>query len=85
MCDFNTSRLLYSMLFQAVIASALGNLGAALKDTSYFDQAEITLDAAISQLTTNGILKESCDDATSAATQCDHDQVLLFVFPSAGY
>ncbi|KAF8590706.1 glycoside hydrolase family 76 protein [Ramaria rubella] len=60
---------------QGIIASALGNLGVALKNTSFFDQAEITLDAAVSLLTVNnGILKESCDNATSSQNQCDHDQ-----------
>jgi len=43
-------------------------------DTSLLDQAEITLDAAISHLTVDGILKESCDDASSGGAQCNHDQ-----------
>jgi len=30
-----------------------------------FDEAEISLDAAIKHMTVDGILKESCDDTTS--------------------
>lgn len=62
---------------QGVIASGLGYLGMALKDDSYFDQAEITLDAAIAKLTVNGILKESCDDTNAGGSQCNHDQQLF--------
>ncbi|KIJ38399.1 glycoside hydrolase family 76 protein, partial [Sphaerobolus stellatus SS14] len=62
---------------QGVIASGLANLGVATNDPSLFDQAEITLDAAIQLLTVNGVLKESCDDATSSAGQCDHDQQMF--------
>lgn len=62
---------------QAVIASGLGYLGSILNDSTLFDEAEISLDAAIKHLTINGILKESCDNATSPIGQCDHNQQLF--------
>ena len=37
----------------------------------------VTLDATIAHLTTNDILKESCDDAVAGGAQCNHDQVHL--------
>jgi hypothetical protein len=43
------------------------------------DQAELTLDATISHLTENDILKESCDDAESGGAQCNHDQQIFKV------
>ncbi|EPQ57052.1 Six-hairpin glycosidase [Gloeophyllum trabeum ATCC 11539] len=60
---------------QAVVASGLGALGVANKDTSLFDEAEISLDASMSHLTVNGILKESCDDPVSSS--CDHNQQIF--------
>jgi predicted alpha-1,6-mannanase (GH76 family) len=62
---------------QGVIASGLAALAAATGDTSYLDQAEITLDATISQLTSDDILKESCDDAASGGAVCDADQQIF--------
>ena len=64
---------------QGVIASGLAALYVARgsTDTSLLDQAEITLDATISYLTVNNILKESCDDAAGSVT-CNHDQVCTF-------
>lgn len=61
---------------QGVIASGLAALYVARgsNNPSLLDQAEITLDATISRLTVNGILKESCDDAKSSS--CNHDQVI---------
>lgn len=41
-CDLHTCRF-YNVISLDVIASALGKLGLALKDTSYFGQVEITL------------------------------------------
>ncbi|KAF7310502.1 Six-hairpin glycosidase [Mycena chlorophos] len=58
---------------QAVIASGLGALYATTKNYALITEAEVTLDAAISQLTSGGILKESCDSATTQS--CDSDQV----------
>ena len=58
-----------------MIASGLAALAAATGDSSLYDQAEITLDAAISLLTVNDIFKESCDDAAAGGAQCNHDQV----------
>lgn len=62
---------------QGVVASGLAALSAASGDTSLLDQAEITLDATVSRLTVNNILKESCDDVD--ATKCDHDQQIFKV------
>ncbi|KAK7064757.1 Six-hairpin glycosidase [Favolaschia claudopus] len=59
---------------QGVIASGLGALYAVTKDSSLLDEAEITLDAAISLLTDNNILRESCDDAASGGATCNNDQ-----------
>lgn len=61
--------------YQGVIASGLAALYAATGDSSLLDQAEITLDATISLLTSDDILKESCDDAASGGSVCDADQV----------
>jgi len=60
---------------QGVVASGLAALSAAHGDTSLLDQAEITLDATISRLTVNSILKESCDNVDAA--KCDHDQQIF--------
>jgi hypothetical protein len=62
---------------QGVILSGLGYLGQATGNTTYFDIAEITLDATIAHLTQNGILKESCDLATPHSNQCDHNQQIF--------
>lgn len=62
---------------QGVVASGLAALSAAHGDTSLLDQAEITLDATISRLTVNSILKESCDNVDAA--KCDHDQQIFKV------
>ena len=58
---------------QGVIASGLGALYSATGDRTYLTEAEKTLDAVTSLMTTGGILKESCDDATKST--CDEDQV----------
>lgn len=62
---------------QGVIASGLGALYKATgsKNTTLLDQAEITLDATIAHLTTNNILKESCDDVKSSG--CNNDQLIF--------
>ncbi|KAE9411554.1 glycoside hydrolase family 76 protein [Gymnopus androsaceus JB14] len=64
---------------QGVIASGLAALYAAGGSTNatLLDQAEITLDATISLLTEDDILKESCDDALSGGAVCDADQQLF--------
>ncbi|KAJ7788181.1 glycoside hydrolase family 76 protein [Mycena olivaceomarginata] len=59
---------------QGVIAAGLGALYAVTKDTILLDEAEITLDAAIKLLTSNNILKESCDDPTQSGAKCNNDQ-----------
>jgi hypothetical protein len=78
-----------------VVASGLGALYVATRNTSLLDQAEVSLDATISSLTYNGILRESCDLAASDGTTCDHDQVgilflqafipMLHYFPTANF
>ncbi|KAI0316793.1 Six-hairpin glycosidase [Amylostereum chailletii] len=62
---------------QGVIASGLAALYAATgsSNTELLDIAEVTLDATITHLTVNNVLKESCDDATSST--CDHDQQIF--------
>ncbi|KAG8996312.1 hydrolase 76 protein [Tulasnella sp. JGI-2019a] len=62
---------------QGVIASGLAALSVATGDKSLLDIAEVTLDAAFSNLTQGGILKESCDDAAAGGSQCNHDQQLF--------
>ncbi|KAH8924397.1 glycoside hydrolase family 76 protein [Atractiella rhizophila] len=59
---------------QAVIASGLGALGRATNNPSLFTEAEKTLDAAISKLTVNGILRESCDNPVPNTSVCNNDQ-----------
>ena len=59
-----------------MIASGLGALYKATGDSSLLTQAEITLDATISLLTVNGILKESCDNANPTSS-CDNDQAMF--------
>jgi len=59
---------------QGVIASGLAALYAITGNKTLLDQAEITLDATISHLSTNNILKESCDAANGGGAQCNHDQ-----------
>ncbi|KAI1789136.1 glycoside hydrolase family 76 protein [Ganoderma leucocontextum] len=53
---------------QGVIASGLAQLYLATNDSHYLTQAEITLDAAIAHKTENGILKETCDNASPTST-----------------
>jgi len=62
---------------QGVIASGLAALAVANSDTSLLDQAEITLDAVLADLTQGNILKESCDDAASGGATCDADQQIF--------
>ncbi|KAJ7725838.1 glycoside hydrolase family 76 protein [Mycena maculata] len=62
---------------QGVIASGLSALYAVTGDTTLLTQAEITLDATISLLTEDDILKESCDDAAAGGTVCDADQQIF--------
>jgi len=62
---------------QGVIASGLSALYAVTKDTTLLTQAEITLDATIKLLSTNNILKESCDDAASGGPVCNQDQQIF--------
>lgn len=59
---------------QGVVASGLANLYAATGNSALLTAAEVTLDATISLLTTNDILKESCDDAASGGAVCNNDQ-----------
>ncbi|KAJ7785645.1 glycoside hydrolase family 76 protein [Mycena metata] len=59
---------------QGVIAAGLGALYAVTKDATLLTEAEVTLDAAISFLTSNGILKESCDDPAANTVTCNNDQ-----------
>lgn len=59
---------------QAVVASGLAALYAATGNTSLLDQAEVSLDATISSLTGDGILRESCDLADET---CNHDQQIF--------
>ncbi|KAJ7497280.1 glycoside hydrolase family 76 protein [Mycena latifolia] len=61
---------------QGVIASGLSALSAVTGNKTLLTEAEITLDATIQLLTTNNILKESCDSATGAA-ECDADQQIF--------
>ena len=56
-----------------MIASGLGVLYSATGDTTYLTEAEKTLDAVVAQMTSGGILKEGCDDATKSS--CSEDQV----------
>ena len=56
-----------------MIASGLGVLYSATGDKTYLTEAEKTLDAVVTQMTSGGILKESCDDATRSS--CNEDQV----------
>ncbi|KAJ3501330.1 hypothetical protein NLJ89_g9383 [Agrocybe chaxingu] len=60
-----------------VIASGLAALAVATKDSSLLNQAEITLDATIARITTNNILRESCDDAASGGPVCNQDQQIF--------
>ncbi|KAF8306705.1 Six-hairpin glycosidase [Clavulina sp. PMI_390] len=60
---------------QAVIASGLGALYVATgsTNTALLTAAEKSIDATFASMETNGILKESCDDA-SGSTKCSSDQ-----------
>ncbi|KAF4567449.1 hydrolase 76 protein [Pleurotus pulmonarius] len=62
---------------QGVIASGLGALFAATGDRTLLDEAEITLDATIRHLSTNNILRESCDNAASGGPVCNQDQQIF--------
>jgi len=62
---------------QGVIASGLAGLFAATGDTSLLTQAELTLDATIAHLSTNYILRESCDDAVRGGPVCNQDQQIF--------
>ncbi|EPQ57054.1 Six-hairpin glycosidase [Gloeophyllum trabeum ATCC 11539] len=59
---------------QAVVAAGLGALGAATRNASLFDEAEVSLDAAARYLTQGGVLKESCDGVPGT---CDADQEIF--------
>ena len=59
------SRQLQVGLTKGSSLSRLAALFAATGDASLLDQAEITLAAAISDLTVNDILKESCNDTVA--------------------
>lgn len=60
---------------QGVIASGLGVLYAATGNKTYLTEAEKTIDAAGTNLTAHGILKESCDDAVQST--CNEDQLIF--------
>jgi len=62
---------------QGVIASGLAALSVATGDKSLLTQAEITLDATIARLSTNNILRESCDNAVGGGSVCNQDQQLF--------
>ncbi|KIJ61760.1 glycoside hydrolase family 76 protein [Hydnomerulius pinastri MD-312] len=67
---------------QAVVASGLGALYVATgsKNTTLLEQAQISIDATLkagSGLIDNGVLRESCDDATLGGSICNHDQQLF--------
>ncbi|EIM86910.1 Six-hairpin glycosidase [Stereum hirsutum FP-91666 SS1] len=57
---------------QAVVASGLGALYKSTGNRTLLNEAEISLDATVKYLTTNGVLRETCDDATN--TTCNTDQ-----------
>ncbi|KAG7446580.1 Six-hairpin glycosidase [Guyanagaster necrorhizus] len=59
---------------QGVLASGLGALWKATGNRTLLDEAEITLDATIKDMTVNGVLKESCDSAIETDDPCDTDQ-----------
>jgi len=67
---------------QGVIASGLGALYAATGNRTYLIEAEKTLDAVADHMTSRGILKERCDDATQST--CNEDQVCLTIFTRRG-
>ncbi|RDB16952.1 Mannan endo-1,6-alpha-mannosidase DFG5 [Hypsizygus marmoreus] len=62
---------------QGVIASGLAALYAATGDASLLTQAEVTLDATIARLSTNFILRESCDNAVKGGPVCNQDQQIF--------
>ncbi|KAG5731457.1 Mannan endo-1,6-alpha-mannosidase DCW1 [Termitomyces sp. T112] len=62
---------------QGVIASGLGALYAATGNSSLLAQGELTLDATIAHLSTNNILRESCDDAVAGGPVCNQDQQIF--------
>ncbi|KAH8827644.1 glycoside hydrolase family 76 protein [Flagelloscypha sp. PMI_526] len=59
---------------QGTLLTGASALYIATGDSTYLTQAEISLDATISRMTTNSILKESCDNAASGAGTCNTDQ-----------
>lgn len=66
---------------QIVVASGLSSIYLATGDSSLLTEAQVSIDATIEYMESNGILKESCDDASGAA-ECDADQVSKFVIHS---
>ncbi|KAJ7178524.1 glycoside hydrolase family 76 protein [Mycena crocata] len=62
---------------QGVIASGLAALSAVTGDKSLLTEAEITLDATIRLMSTNNILRESCDNAASGGAVCNQDQQIF--------
>ncbi|KAJ6475349.1 glycoside hydrolase family 76 protein [Mycena vitilis] len=62
---------------QGVIASGLAALSSVTGDKTLLTEAEITLDATIKLLTTNNILRESCDNAASGGAVCNQDQQIF--------
>jgi len=62
---------------QGVVASGLAALAKATKNTTLLDQAEITLDATISFLTQDNILKEPCDNVVSGGSACNADEQIF--------
>ncbi|KAJ7287548.1 glycoside hydrolase family 76 protein [Mycena rebaudengoi] len=62
---------------QGVIASGLSALAQVTGDKSLLTEAEITLDATIRLMTTNRILRESCDQAASGGPVCNQDQQIF--------
>ncbi|KAK7057208.1 mannan endo-1,6-alpha-mannosidase DFG5 [Favolaschia claudopus] len=61
---------------QGVIASGLSALYAVTRDASLLTEAEITLDATIRLMSTNNILRESCDNASGPGS-CNQDQQIF--------
>ncbi|KAL0581316.1 hypothetical protein V5O48_000692 [Marasmius crinis-equi] len=62
---------------QGVIASGLAELAVVTGDRTLLTEAEKTLDATISRLSTNNILRESCDNAQAGAAVCNQDQQIF--------
>ncbi|KAJ7045498.1 glycoside hydrolase family 76 protein, partial [Mycena alexandri] len=62
---------------QGVIASGLSALSVVTGDKTLLTQAEITLDATIKLMSTNNILRESCDNAAAGGAVCNQDQQIF--------